>query len=105
MPIQCQVSENYLKAQRVLKKSGFLLEDIVTLLNARTERVALKGKRFQCEKPASDKNVQKVENDITTLIHSEITKGKYTKSDLYKLDGYKEFMDRHCIEHHYIFQV
>lgn len=53
---------------------------MVTLLNARTERIALKVKSFKGGSPATEESVQKVEDDGRTLIHSEITKGKYPKN-------------------------
>lgn len=55
------------------------LEGMVTLLNARTEIIALKGRSFQCGEPATEESVQKVEDDVRTLIHLEITKGKTHK--------------------------
>lgn len=70
------------------------VEGMVTLLNPRTEIIALKGRSFQCGKSATEESVQKVEDDVRTLIHSEITKAKYTKSDLCKLDGYKDFIGK-----------
>ena len=39
------------------------IEEMVTLLNTRTERVALKGKKIVCGKPATEENIQKVEED------------------------------------------
>ena len=81
------------------------IEEMDTLLNTRIERVALKGKKFVCGKPATEENIQKVEEDTRKLIHPEITNGKFTKYDLYKFEAYRERMERHCIEHQYVLQV
>ena len=81
------------------------LKTITDLLQGRTERVQLKGKAVVTENPASEGEVREFEKKAQQLIHPELKPGKYTKVELEKLDGYREFMDRHCVERNYIFQV
>ncbi|XP_053376613.1 uncharacterized protein LOC123531671 [Mercenaria mercenaria] len=80
------------------------VEQIVTLLNERTERVQLKGKSFKTGTPASKQDVAEFESKVKELVAPGITLGKYTQNDMKKVHGYKEFMEQHCREGHYVFQ-
>jgi DMSO/TMAO reductase YedYZ molybdopterin-dependent catalytic subunit len=81
------------------------LEDIINLLNNRAERVELKGKRFQCPPPASKEDIQGFESEVQQRIDPTIIPGKYTMKDLKNCEDYKRFIERHCVEGTYIFQV
>ena len=80
-------------------------ENLREALKSRTERVELKGKRFQCPTPASDEEVQQFEAQVLQLVDPEIVLGKYTKADLKGLEGYNQFIRDHCVERNYLFQV
>lgn len=81
------------------------LEEIVNLLNDRTGRVELKGKRFNTPSPASKEEIRTFESEVQHHVDPTIISGKYTMNDLKKCQGYKNFIDSHCVEGTYVFQV
>ena len=81
------------------------VDKVKETLESRTERVELKGKRFQCHSPATDEVVQQFESQVLQLVDPEIVLGKYTKADMKHLEGYHQFIRDHCVERNYIFQV
>jgi chromosome segregation ATPase len=89
-----------------LKKSWLkAVEPMINLLDERTERIQLKQKSFKRGVPATDEEISDFELNVRRLVDPDITVGKYTKNDLKNNDGYKEFMNKHCRERNYIFQV
>ena len=58
------------------------LRTIVEVLNERTTRVALKGKKFEAINPASDHNVVTTENSVIVKVDKTIVKRKYQAKDL-----------------------
>ncbi|XP_062603864.1 uncharacterized protein LOC134265655 [Saccostrea cucullata] len=81
------------------------LESITNQLNDRTSRVQLKGKPFMPCEPASKENIQGYESKVFDFIDPNMTLGKYTQADLRKVNGFKSFVEKHCVERNYIFQV
>lgn len=81
------------------------VQETVQCLNNRTERVQLKGKNFQCDQPASKEEIHEFEQKVPQLVDPSITFGKYTKMDLRKCDEYQRYIESHCRERNYVFQV
>ena len=49
------------------------------VLNERTTRVALKGKKFEVRNPASDQDVVTTEDSVIAKVDKTIVKGKSSK--------------------------
>ena len=65
----------------------------------------MKGKNFKTGFPASDESVHEFESQLRQCVDPNLLIGKYTMADLKKLDQYHRFMEAHCRERNYIFQV
>ena len=97
--------------KKALKEEGLKaawlqsVQTVKEILESRTGRVELKGKKFQCHSPASEEEVHLFESQVLQLVDPEIALGKYTKADMKGLEGYNDFIRDHCVERNYIFQV
>ncbi|XP_050406044.2 uncharacterized protein LOC126821627 [Patella vulgata] len=78
---------------------------MIDTLNERTSRLILKGQLFKCGNVASKNDVEKLETKIIHAIDPSIEKGKYTKKDLDNKLGYSSFVNKHCRERKYMFQI
>ena len=58
------------------------LRTMVEVLNERTTRVALKGKKFEAINSASNHNVVTTENSVIVKVDKTIVKRKYQAKDL-----------------------
>ena len=56
------------------------LQPMAEVLNERTTRVALKGKKFEVRNPASDEDVVITEDSVIAKVDKTIVKGNYQGS-------------------------
>ncbi|CAC5366714.1 unnamed protein product [Mytilus coruscus] len=80
------------------------LKPMMTMLENRAKRVQLKGKPFQVFPAADDMDVEQTEARVT-LFNPTISVGKYQQTHMTKARGFKEYIEKHCQERHYVFQI
>ena len=81
------------------------LQPMAEVLNERTTRVALKGKKFEVRNPASDQDVVTTEDSVIAKVDKTIVKGKYQAKDLSSNKEFHTFLKSHCRLRTYTFQI
>ena len=71
------------------------LQPMAEVLNERTTRVALKGKKFEVRNPASDQDVVTAEDSVIAKVDKTIVKGKYQAKDLSSCKEFYTFLKSH----------
>lgn len=80
------------------------LQEMVTTLEDRVERIQLKGKAFSCMKAASKAAVSEFEGEVAN-VDPDITRGQYQQVHIKGKQSYQNFLKSHCQERCYIFQI
>ncbi|CAC5423857.1 unnamed protein product [Mytilus coruscus] len=78
---------------------------VTEILENRTSRLTLKEKPFTVEKAATAEDVEDFESQIQQVFDAAKQKEKYQQQHLKSKEDYQKFLNIHCKEKHYMFQV
>ncbi|XP_076103163.1 uncharacterized protein LOC143072213 [Mytilus galloprovincialis] len=81
------------------------VQTVIDILIERTKRVALKAVPFDCPTPSDLADVKAFEHLVKEMVDGTLQQGQYQEKHVSKKADYMKFLEDHCRQRAYMFQI